>query len=74
MTKRRAQTIPMLISVPKDVRAWLEEQAARNLMPMTGLIVAAVRRQMDAERQEKAGRASGPPMTMLWSHEQKETA
>jgi hypothetical protein len=48
----RPKTIQMLIAVPTDVRHWLEEQAARNLMPMTGLIVAAVRRQMDAERQE----------------------
>jgi hypothetical protein len=56
MTERipRPETIQMLIAVPKDVRHWLEEKAARNLTPMTGLIVTAVRRQMDAERANDA--------------------
>lgn len=55
MTKRipRPQTIQMLIAVPKDVRAWLEVQAARNLTPMTGVVVASLRKVMDAERQER---------------------
>jgi hypothetical protein len=40
----------MLCAIPLDVRAWIEAQAARNLQPMSSVVVAAVRRQMDAER------------------------
>jgi hypothetical protein len=43
----------MLCAIPLDIREWLEAEAARNLTPMTGLIVAAVRRQMDVERRRE---------------------
>jgi hypothetical protein len=50
---RRPEVVKMLCAIPPDVRAWVEEQASLNLSPMNSVIVAAVRRQMDAERQEK---------------------
>jgi hypothetical protein len=38
-----------------DIREWLEVRAARTLSPMTSIVLAAIRRQMEAEerRQEK---------------------
>lgn len=53
--RRSSEVIVMLCSFPTDVRAWIKEQAARNLSPMNSVIVAAVRREMDAERQQQVG-------------------
>jgi hypothetical protein len=47
----------MLCAVPLDVRAWLEAQANRNLAPMSSVMVASIRKVMDAERQEITARA-----------------
>jgi DNA-binding GntR family transcriptional regulator len=44
----------MLCAVPLDVRAWLEVQAARNLAPMSSVMVASIRKVMEAEQQEDA--------------------
>jgi hypothetical protein len=44
----------MLCAVPLDVRAWLEAQATRNLAPMSSVMVASIRKAMEAERQEAA--------------------
>jgi acyl-CoA hydrolase len=43
----------MLCSIPVDVRAWVEARAARNLQPMTSVVVTALRTQMDAERRQE---------------------
>jgi hypothetical protein len=53
MTQRipRPEVVKMLCAIPPDVRAWVEAQAAYHLAPMNSVIVAAVRAQMDAERQ-----------------------
>jgi hypothetical protein len=54
MNPKRPKTVNMLLAFPVDIREWLEAQAARTLSPMTSVVLAAVRRQMDAERQEDA--------------------
>jgi hypothetical protein len=46
----RPQTVNMLLAVPIDIRSWLEAQATRDLSPMSSVIIAAVRRQMDADQ------------------------
>jgi hypothetical protein len=55
MNPKRPKTVNMLLAFPVDIREWLEAQAARTLSPMTSVVLAAVRRQMEAEerRQEK---------------------
>jgi hypothetical protein len=50
---RQFKVVKMLCAFPPDIRAWIEAQAALNLAPMNSIIVATLRRQMDAERQEK---------------------
>jgi hypothetical protein len=52
----RPPTVNMLIAVPLDMRKWLEQESARNLTPMSGVVVAGLRKVMDAERQEKRSR------------------
>jgi hypothetical protein len=49
------QVAKMLIKVPTDVKAWLEQQAARNISSQNAEIIRSVRALMDQEReQEKA--------------------
>ena len=50
---RGSEVVKMLCAIPPDVRAWVEAKAAHNLMPMNAVVVAALRGQMDAERQER---------------------
>jgi hypothetical protein len=57
----RPPTVNMLCAVPLDVRAWLEAQAFRNLAPMSSVMVASIRKVMEAEREKDAhaGREAG---------------
>jgi hypothetical protein len=57
MSKRvgRPPVVNMMVAVPLDIRAWLEDRSVLNLQPMTSVIIAAIRAQMDADqRQERA--------------------
>jgi hypothetical protein len=53
----RPELVRMLFVIPSDIRMWIEEKAAFSLSPMNSVVVAALRQQMDAERQEKSVRA-----------------
>ena len=53
--KKRSKVVKMICPMPLDVRAWLEQQAAFDLAPMTSVVIRALRVQMAAERhQERA--------------------
>jgi hypothetical protein len=41
-----------LISLPLDLKVWLEHEAARNLSSANSEIVRAVRQRMESERRE----------------------
>jgi hypothetical protein len=46
---RQLQVVRMLCAAPPDVRAWIEQQATRNLANST--IVLALRQAMEAEQE-----------------------
>lgn len=50
----RAEVVKKLVSLPSDVKEWLECQAERNLSSANSEIVRSVRARMDRERLEKA--------------------
>ena len=54
--RRQSKVVSMLCSIPPDVRAWLEEQAQKNLIPMNGVIVTTLRRAMESERAAQVAR------------------
>lgn len=39
----------LLVRLPSDVKAWLEQQARRNLSSQTSEVVRAVRSRMESE-------------------------
>jgi hypothetical protein len=43
----------MLVAFPPDVRAWIKAKADLNLAPMNSVIVASLRRLMEADQHEK---------------------
>jgi hypothetical protein len=49
----RPKVVKMLLAVPLDVRTWLEEKSVLDLMPMTSVVVTALRAQMNMERREQ---------------------
>jgi hypothetical protein len=48
MSDRKAEKL--LVRMPPDVRRWLEDEAARNLSPMTCIVVQSLRMRMEAEQ------------------------
>jgi hypothetical protein len=55
MSKRRhnPQVVPMCLTIPKDIRVWLEAEAAKNLAPMNTVVVLALREKMRADQRER---------------------
>ena len=43
----------MLVAFPPDVRAWIEAKADHNLAPMNSVIVASLRRVMEADQRHE---------------------
>jgi hypothetical protein len=57
MAKQRRDTVPMLIRVPPEVRAWIEDRAKRSTASMGSEAVRALREVMDREiAQQRAAR------------------
>ena len=49
MRKKAANTQRVLISVPHEVRQWLEERAAYNASTLSGEAVRSIRQAMERE-------------------------
>lgn len=49
------QWTKILVRVPLDVKAWLEDEAARNCSTQTSEIVRSVRARMESEQAQAAG-------------------
>jgi hypothetical protein len=49
----------VLVTVPRDVREWLEERAKYNGATLSAEVVRSIRRRMEHERAAVKDRASG---------------
>ena len=48
------ETTAVLLRVPKDVKDWIEKEAARTLASQNSEILRCIRARMDAEQPKKA--------------------
>jgi hypothetical protein len=49
-TVQKSEVVKMTLSLPADIRRWIETKAAADLLTMNGAIVLTLRQQMQAER------------------------
>jgi hypothetical protein len=50
----KKETTAVLLRLPKDVKAWVEKEAARSLASQNSEILRCIRARMDGEHPEKA--------------------
>jgi hypothetical protein len=46
----KQQAVKVLIRMPKDMKAWLEQQAERNWTSQNGEVIKAIRSRMESEQ------------------------
>ncbi|WMT77446.1 Arc family DNA-binding protein [Bradyrhizobium sp. Ash2021] len=51
----KEETIQVLIRLPKDVKDWIEKEAARTLASQNSEILRCIRQRMDSEPKKAAG-------------------
>jgi hypothetical protein len=51
---RKQETKGLLLRLPRDVKAWLEKEAARTLASQNSEIVRCIRARMDADQRKRA--------------------
>jgi hypothetical protein len=49
----REETTGVLLRVPKDVKQWIEREAARTLASQNSEIIRCIRARMDTEQRER---------------------
>jgi hypothetical protein len=52
--KERDSICKMLIRVPSDLKAWLEQEAARNLSSQSSEVIRSIRARKEAEQRAAA--------------------
>jgi hypothetical protein len=50
----KEQTKAVLLRLPLDVKAWIEQEAARTLASQNSEIIRSIRARMDTEQRERA--------------------
>jgi hypothetical protein len=50
----KAETKAVLLRLPLDVKAWIEQEAARTLASQNSEIIRSIRARMDTEQRERA--------------------
>jgi hypothetical protein len=50
----KEETTTLLLRLPKDVKAWVEHEASRNLASQNSEILRCIRARMDNEQPKKA--------------------
>ena len=60
MSKKAANTQRILISVPSEVRQWLEQRAAYNASSLSGEAVRSIRQAMEREADRAPARTAEP--------------
>jgi hypothetical protein len=51
---RKEETAAVLLRLPKDVKDWVEKEAARTLASQNSEILRCIRARMDTEQSKKA--------------------
>jgi hypothetical protein len=51
---RKQDISPILVRLPRDIKAWIEQESARTMASQNSEIVRCIRARMDADQAKKA--------------------